>query len=121
MLTIAYGYQQPQDEDTGDVVFPALNANIAQVANHLHDGVTSALIPTTAQAILSAGWGAVGGFNNWYSQTITLPGALLYANILIQLRDSSGNLVNNRIDSATATTYVVYTNDNTQVLTAEYK
>jgi hypothetical protein len=122
--TLQYGWQQPQNGDGGALFFPAMNANITQLASHIHDGVTSALVPTITQAISSANWVANGSAVNSYKQTITLPtspAALLFASTLIELRDSSGNKVYNQIDGASTTTYVVYTNDNTQNLTAYYK
>lgn len=120
MQTLSYGYSKPQNDDTGDVFFPALAANIQQLNDHIHDGVTSALIPTITQSIAHASWNAVSGFVGMYKQTVTLPTPLLYAGLIIQLRDVNGNIVNNRIDAASSNTYVVYTNDNTQDLNAEY-
>jgi len=120
MQTLNYGYKQPENEDTGNVFFPAMAANIAQLNNHTHDGVTSALIPTVSQAIAHAAWVAVGGFPGLYSQVITLPTGYLYDTTRISTKDTSGNMTYNQINKASSNTYTVFTNDATQDLVAEY-
>lgn len=120
MQTLSYGFQKPQNDDNGSVIFPTMAANIQQLNDHTHDGVTSARIPPISQAISHTNWASVAGKLGIYSQTVTLPSPLLYAGIIIQLRDASGNIVFNSIDAASTNTYVVFTNDNTQDLTAEY-
>lgn len=120
MQTLSYGYKKPQTDDTGNVFFPAMELNIQMLNDHTHDGVTSARLATTSQAISHTDWAAEAGFTDLYAQTVTLPAGFLYANILIQLKDSAGNLVNNRIDAAASGTYKVFTNDSAQDLIAEY-
>lgn len=118
--TLSYGYKQPQNDDGGDLFFPAMQSNIQQLNDHVHDGLTSALIPTVSQAISHTTWVAVVGVPGLYSQVVTMPTGLLFAKVVIQLRDSTGNVVENQIDAATSNTYTVFTNDNTLDLVAEY-
>lgn len=120
MLTLTYGYEKPQLDDTGDLFFPAMERNIQRLNDHSHNGVDSVFIPPVSQSISHLNWTALSGFVNTYKQTIIMPGTLLYAGTIIQLRDVNGNVVNNRIDAATSNTYIVYTNDNTQDLIAYY-
>lgn len=118
--TLSYGYLQPQNDDGGSLFFPAMAANIQQLNDHTHDGVTSARIPTVQQAISHTAWAAVSGIPGNYSQVVTMPTGLLYASVVLQIRDSSGNIVHNQINATTTNTFTIFTNDNTQDLIMEY-
>ena len=120
MIVIAYGYLLPQLDDTGDVWCDAIAADIQQLANHNHDGVTSALIPAVTQSILSANWAAVSGKPGTYSQVITLPSSLAYDTTGIEIRVSDGTRVLAGITKTSSNSYTVFTNDNTLTYTAVY-
>lgn len=71
MDVLSYGYKKPQDGDTGDVFFPAIEDNIQRVNDHTHDGVNSAFIASqspsaTINLFSPAGTGAVVDQNNPY-------------------------------------------------------
>lgn len=120
MLTLTYGYKKPQLDDTGDVFFPAMEGNIQQLNDHVHDGVTSAILPTANASIAHGAWTAVGGFPGLYTQVVALPTGRLYDTTQFTIRDSSGNVTNNQITKASASTYNIFTNDNTQDLLVQY-
>lgn len=48
MITLSYGYEKPQNGDTGDVFFPALERDIQRLNDHTHDGVNSPFISAQA-------------------------------------------------------------------------
>lgn len=121
MLTLTYGYKKPQLDDTGDVFFPAMEANIQQLNDHTHDGATSAIIPTASAVVAHAGWVAAGLTTpGLYTQVITLPTGRAYDTTQFTVRDSAGNVTNNQITKASASTYNIFTNDNTQDLLVQY-
>jgi len=122
-VTLTFGLKRPADGDTGDSLFTDLEDNINQLDAHNHDGVTSAKLTASSvtavtQAVASGSWVATSNGN--YSQTVTLPAGLTYANILITMRDSSSHTVFPTIEFVSTTTYKVFTNDNTQAWTAVY-
>lgn len=119
MITLSYGYLQPANGDTGDVFFPALAADIAQLNNHNHDGSTSAPLASQSNTILAANWATpVGGL---YSQTVTLPTGLSYDTCQIWFKLSSGEYIFPTVTRVSTTQYVVYCNDNSKTLTAFYR
>lgn len=120
MLTLTYGYKKPQLDDTGDVFFPALEADIQQLNDHTHDGVTSALIPTVPQSVDSANWVAVAGLLGVYSQDVTMSAPYQYDTTQISVKDVAGNVVQNQINKSGSNVFTIFTNDSTQNLTVEY-
>lgn len=118
MHTLSNGYLQPDNTDTGDVVFPAMNQNIQQLNDHNHDGLNSNLVNHKTQNILSGGWGAIGG--GMYSQNVVMPAGFLYDERIILLRLSTGEPIYPMIARINATTYSVEVNDNTINLIAYY-
>lgn len=125
MLITTYGYKKPQTLDTGSLVFPAMEFNIDRLDSHSHNGtdsalLTSAALPATNQDALAANWVLVSGGR--YRQLITMSASLNFDKILMQVRrKTDGFLVNATIEKVTATTYYVYTNDNTVSFTIYYK
>ncbi len=121
MLTLSYGFQKPQTNDRGPVVFPALEANWQQVNDHDHDGVDSAPIQSssiqkTTQSLLAVNWTLVSGGH--YTQTVNLPGALQYDAVTLTFRvTSTGELVHPTVTKVSATQYAVAFDDNTLGLT----
>ncbi len=73
MQTLTYGFQLPEDQDKGPIVFPALEQNIQQLNDHSHNGIDSATLDRLAldsipQALSAASWSSVGG--GIYRQTV---------------------------------------------------
>lgn len=120
MLTLSYGYQKPQLDDTGDIFYPAMEANIQQMNDHKHDGVTGAILAPTTQVISSASWAAVAGKVDTYSQVVTLPTGFFYDTLVLTFRLSTGEPVYPSVSRTSATSYTVFVNDNTLNLVAEY-
>ncbi len=78
MQTLSYGYKKPDTNDTGPVVFPAMEDNIDQLNDHDHDGANSAKLTTASlevvtQTALAANWVSLGG-GNFHQQVTLLPG-----------------------------------------------
>lgn len=72
--TLSYGYVKPVTTDLGSVFFPAIEADIQQLNDHVHDGTTSAKIGTTTTISSSSGsWVTVANRHKTY--TVTVPNA----------------------------------------------
>ncbi len=121
MQTLSYGYKKPANSDTGDIVFPALAADIQQLNDHTHNGVDSAPLASTSQAISSAAWVAAPIGGGLYMQTVTLPGTLQYANVNMWFKLSTFELVYPSIEQVSANSYKIYTNDNSLDYIAYYR
>lgn len=125
--TLSYGYLQPTNPDTGDVTDAAMSANMAQLNNHVHDGVTSSLLGIITQSILSASWAAAAGLTGLYSQTVTLPTIagpvpqLSYDTCVITFKLSSGEQIYPSITRVSTTQYVIFISDNSLTVTAYYR
>lgn len=116
MITLSFGFQLPETPDQGDIVFPALEANIQQVNDHDHNGTNTSklnsgsLVPL-AQSIPSGSWVLVA--NGIYSQTVTLPASLSYDSTAFTVRlETSLDIVHPTIEKVSASQYEVFTNDN---------
>lgn len=111
MLTLTYGFQKPQSNDRGPVVFPALEANWQQVNDHTHDGsnsapILSSSISKTTQTLVSGDWTLVSGGH--YTQTKNLPGALQYDGVTLTFHHAvTGDLVYPTVTKVSATQYAV--------------
>lgn len=119
MVTLSYGFQKPQTNDRGNVVFPALEANWQQVNDHNHNGVNSAPIPSaylekTQQSILSANWTLVA--DGHYTQTLVLPLGLQYDNVTFSFRITTGEQVFPSVSKASNTSYKVDFDDSSKSL-----
>lgn len=121
MITLSYGYQQPQNSDTGDVWFPALAADILQLNNHNHDGVTSSPLASQQQTILAANWAAAAIGGGVYFQLVTVPTGLSFDTCHIWFKLSTGQYVYPSVERVSASTYNVFINDNSLALTAFYR
>jgi len=115
-LTLSNGYILPESGDPN--YHFDLADNITRLNSHNHDGVNSELLAVTTQSIASGSWGATS--NGLFSQVVTLPGALQYDSISIEIRISTGEVIHPRIERASATTYTIFTNDNSLAYTALY-
>lgn len=131
MRSLTYGRQLPEKNvDPGETWFDAIDDNTELDDAHSHNGVDSPLLSgpgsSTAyrQSVLAASWAALGDGSGQYSQVITLPiiagRQLQYDDISIAFRLSTGELVYPTVLKTSATTYTVYTNDNSKAYTAIY-
>ncbi len=124
MIVTQYGYYKPQTDDTGNVFFPDMAANIARLDQHSHAGVDSAILQVFTQTISSGSWSAVSGQPGTYSQVVTLPTVngvqLLYDQVSIEFRLSTGEKVYPSVVRSSSSTMTVYFNDNSKSLTAVY-
>lgn len=120
MDTLSKGYKKPVREDTGDKFFPAMQTNIQLMNDHVHDGISGAVLTPGSQTILAASWAAVAGKIDTYSQVVTMPTGYSYDTVGILFRLSTGQPIYPSVDRVSATTYRVYVNDNTLALTAQY-
>jgi len=123
-LTLSFGYIKPEDGDTGASWFDVLEFDIQRVNDHIHDGVSSSLLPPSSitAAVLNfatADWGAPT--LGLYTQTKTIPGALTYDNSLKEARLANGDVVYASLIKASATSITVETNDNTQDINVAFK
>lgn len=125
MITLTYGFKQPQTGDKGSVFFPALEDNIEALNDHTHNGTNSAKLTAAAsvvvsQSILAASWVATS--NGTYRQLVTIPGTLTaVSDVRVSFRDATTlDEYHLKVEKASATTYYVYINDNSIALTAVY-
>lgn len=121
MITLSYGFLKPQNPDTGDIFFPAIEADIQQLNDHTHNGVNSA--PLASQTSGSFGIGAltaapIGG--GLYYQDLTLPAGLDYDTCQIWFK-KLGNYVYLSCERLSSSTFRVYVNDNTTAYVAYYR
>ncbi len=121
MLTLTMGYKKPQNPDTGDVFFPALENNIQQLNDHAHNGVNSQLLASTSQTVQSASWAAAPIAGGVYRQLITAPTGYSIDQCEMWFKLSSGETVYPAIERQSSTTYYIYTNDNSKTYTAFYR
>lgn len=112
MEVLSYGFKKPENTDTGDVVFPALQDNIQQLNDHTHDGQNSAFI-AQARAQLSAGsWSAPPVPLAPYSYTGSLPDGKTFDNTVIIFSNyTNGSIVPLDLEKTSDTEFTVYTNN----------
>lgn len=124
MITLTYGLKKPETNDTGTALFTALENNLTQMDAHNHDGVTSANLTASSivgvtQTISSASWVASGATGH-YRQSVTLPAGFSFDTVKIGFRTTAGIYICPTVEKITATTYYVYTIDNSINFTAIY-
>jgi hypothetical protein len=124
MLVLSYGFKKPETGDKGSVFFPALAFDIQQLNDHTHNGSDSAKLTTlssisTTKAISAASWSSLGG--GMYSQRVAMPAGLLWAQTIVQIKDTNGNNYDLRLDKVVgAEQFDVFCNDNTLNLVAYF-
>lgn len=122
MLTLSFGFKKPQNGDKGSTWFPAMAANMQQLNDHTHNGANSAKIQSSGvtpvtQALVGA-WVANG---TGYRQLVTMPVGMSYDDFSISFKDTStGEQFFLPVTKASGTTFYVYANINTLLLTAYY-
>jgi len=122
--TLSYGYIQPQNGDKGSVWFPALNDNIQQLNDHDHNGVNSALLPSTSITggtvnIPSGSWTL--DVTGRYKQDVTVPAGYNMSDYAITFYLSTGEILVPSITKLTATTFRIFTCDNTLSYVAVFR
>lgn len=120
MQTLSYGYKKPQNTDTGDAIFPALEGDVQQLNDHNHDGTNSAPLATRQQSILAANW-APSGTTPAYRQILTVPNGLQYDTCQIWVRRSTGEQVYPDLRRVSSTTFYFYNANNTDAYTVNYR
>ncbi len=116
MQTLTYGYQLPEDQDKGPIVFPALELNIQQLNDHSHDGINSTKLDRKAldsikQALAAVNWVSVGG--GLYRQAVTMPAGLTYGTLPISaIFHATGHAFYPTIEKIDGTHFYIYINDN---------
>lgn len=124
MQVLSFGFNKPETNDRGPVVFPALEDNWQQVNDHSHNGINSAKLSgasleATNQAILAAGFTVVVGTPGHYEQTVTLPAGFSYDTTTISFQiTATGTRIFPGIEKVSATQYKVLMSDNTTNITA---
>lgn len=114
MQTLSNGYKLPENTDTGDVVFPALEYDIQLLNSHTHNGSGTGgadLGSRTVNAV-AASWVAAPVGGGLYRQSVTLPSGMNYDTCNIWFKLSTGEFVYPSIDRISASAFYVYTNDN---------
>jgi hypothetical protein len=124
MLTLSYGFKKPETSDKGGVFFPALSLDMQLLNDHTHDGSNSSKMTTRSsvavtKAISAASWVALGG--GLYSQRVSMPASLLWAETLVQIKDTDGDVYFLTLEKvAGLEQFDVYCNDNTLDLVAYF-
>lgn len=124
MIVLTYGFQQPQNGDPGSVWFPALNVDIQKLNDHDHDGINSAPINATSisagtVSILAANW--VLDIAGRYKQTVSTPAGYNIDSFNPLFRITGGDIIYPSVHRLNATSFVVYTLDNTLSYTAVFR
>jgi hypothetical protein len=132
MQTLTYGYRKPETGDRAKGAggwMESIAYDIERLNDHDHDGINSPLLPIDSfspytNSILAAGWVADG---SGYYQDITVPTGLTELNnynvkfIFTAPGAKVGEVAYLDYDRLTATTYRVYSNDNTSAFTVLYR
>jgi hypothetical protein len=119
MLTLSYGYKKPQNSDTGDVVFPAMEQNIQQMNDHQHNGVDSALLTSSTNS--TGIWSAAPIGGGLYRTLMTVPAGYSLNSCEMWFKTAAGATIYPSIEQVSSTTYYLYCNDNTLVINAYYR
>ncbi len=123
MQILTYGYELPENTDTGDEIFPAMQRNIERLDNHAHNGENSAFLDTLSETLLAANWQAED--DGLYSQEVELPATdvatMDYDTVDIWFKLSSGEFVYPSVERVSASIYKVFTNNNALDYVAYYR
>lgn len=113
MIILSYGYEKPQNTDTGDIYFPAMERNIQRLNDHNHNGIDSAPISMTTILIDSTNWTVSTLGEGLYEQTVSMPTGFDYDDFLMDFRLSTGEVVYPYVERVTGSSFKLFTNDNT--------
>jgi hypothetical protein len=122
-----YGFIIPTAGDTSSTGWMVDQAaNWVQIDGHNHDGSNSALISIslvakTSQDLTAGSWAASG---NLYRQEVTMPAGFTYDNAFMEFMITNGTYADSKWDARTiktgASSYYIYTSDNTITVTVRY-
>lgn len=122
--TLSYGYIQPVNGDKGSVWFPALNDNIQQLNDHDHNGVNSALLPSTS----ITGGTVVIPNSSWildapgrYKQDVIVPAGYNLDDYAITFYLSTGEIIMPSITKLSTTSFRVFGCDNSLIYKAVFR
>lgn len=119
ITVLSQGYQKPSDPTAGDLWFAAMEENIQLMNDHTHAGDDGAFIAKSTSSVVAGSWGAdLGG--GLYRQLITLPDSRTFDTTKLEVRRSTGEVVYAQIERVSATTFYIYTNDNSLDYTIYY-
>lgn len=111
IVILSKGYKKPSAPTFGDLWFPAMEDNIQLMNDHTHDGSDGQFLAKSTSTVLAANWGAdLGGGS--YRQLIALPDNRQFDTSKLEVRRSTGQVVYPTIERVSATTFYIYTNDN---------
>jgi hypothetical protein len=120
MQTLSYGVKKPENPDTGDTFFKALEDNAQLQNDHTHNGTNSAPLATLQQTVLAANWVASGG-SPAYRQLLTVPTGLQYDTCQIWARRSTGEQIYPDLRRVSSTTFYFYNANTTDQYTVNYR
>lgn len=121
MTTLSYGYLLPQNTDTGDEWFSALEFDIQRLNDHTHNGTNSAPIAKSTASLPSGSWIAAPIGGGLYYQDYTFSNPFNYDSFLFDFRLSTGELVFPTVERLASNQIRVYTNDNSKTYTMGWK
>lgn len=121
MQTLSHGYKKPDDQDTGDVVFPAMAENIQRLNDHNHDGSNSAPLGSKSQILDPANWSVDPNTPGLYVMDVVMPIGMNYDVCDIWFKFSTGEIVYPTVERDGGNSYKVYTNDPTKTYVAFYR
>lgn len=114
MITLSFGFLKPENTDTGDVFFPAMETNIQKMNDHTHDGTNSAMVAKTREQITSGQWQTSPVPVALYYFDGTIPSGLTFDTTVMIFTDvATGSVVPLDLQKTSDTTYSVYTNNPT--------
>ena len=121
--TLTYGFVRPTTGDVGSSFFGNLEDNITRTNDHDHNGtnskkLTSASITARTGTLLAASWASEG--NGTYSQTVSMPVGMSFDDYFLCFKNASGHQVFPTVEKVSSSSYEVFVNDNTLVLTVLY-
>lgn len=112
MITLSFGFLKPENTDTGDVFFPAMETNMQKLNDHTHDGQNSARISQNRQQLTAGSWQSPPVPVALYYFEGTLPDGLTFDNTVMIFTDFlNGSVVTLDLQKTSDTTYTVYTNN----------
>ena len=123
-VTLSYGFVNPSNGDPGSVWFSALNANIVQLNDHIHDGILSAQLPPASISkatitVPASGWYAVaGGYEQVVNTPIGIDPTTYYS---VTCYDASNNICYPTINAIASNAIAIYSPDNTFTYTLVFR
>jgi len=119
MLTLSKGFEKPQNPDTGDVWFPAMERNIQKLNDHNHNGVNSQSLGVTTQLINTWTPNAGAGLG-WY-KLVTIPAGFSFDTSLFWFKLSTGEHIYPTIVRISAGTFNLFMNTDTLQVVIYYR